>query len=61
MLIRNIQINPSGLGTGEGKALSMYLGLNVNEIFRPYEKIYVRAKLRALNQLNLSNIERERK
>jgi hypothetical protein len=55
----NIQINPSGLGTGEGKALSMYLGLNVNEIFRPYEKIYVRAKLRALNQLNLSNIERE--
>ncbi|CAH8261174.1 unnamed protein product [Arabidopsis lyrata] len=54
----NIQVNPSGRATGEGKALSMYLNLNVNEIFRPYEKIYVRAKFRVLNQRNLNNVER---
>ncbi|CAE6016076.1 unnamed protein product [Arabidopsis arenosa] len=54
----NIQVNPNGHATGEGKALSMYLGLNVNEKFKPYEKIYVRAKLRVLNQRNLNNLER---
>ncbi|ESQ47841.1 hypothetical protein EUTSA_v10020911mg [Eutrema salsugineum] len=55
----NIQVSPNGRGTGEGKALSMYLNLNVNEKLRPYEKIYVRAKLRVLNQSQLSNIERQ--
>ncbi|EFH55412.1 hypothetical protein ARALYDRAFT_901780 [Arabidopsis lyrata subsp. lyrata] len=54
----NIQVNPNGRATGEGKALSMYLNLNVNEKFKPYEKIYVRAKLRVLNQRNLNNLER---
>ncbi|ESQ47845.1 hypothetical protein EUTSA_v10021949mg [Eutrema salsugineum] len=44
----NIQLHPSGRAWGEGKALSMYLILNANEKFRPYEKIYVRAKLRIL-------------
>ncbi|KFK39374.1 hypothetical protein AALP_AA3G236400 [Arabis alpina] len=53
-----IQVNPNGRATGEGKALSMYLNLDVNEKFRPYEKIYVRAKLRVLNQRQLSNFER---
>nr|VDC94055.1 unnamed protein product [Brassica oleracea] len=46
----NIQVNPSGAGTGEGSALSIYLLLNANERVRPYEKIYVRAQLRVLNQ-----------
>ncbi|WZY84121.1 probable inactive serine/threonine-protein kinase fnkC isoform X1 [Brassica rapa] len=46
----NIQVHPSGAVTGEGRALSMYLLLNANERFRPYEKIYVRAQLRVLNQ-----------
>ncbi|CAN7111936.1 unnamed protein product [Brassica rapa subsp. narinosa] len=54
-----IQVNPSGRGTGAGKALSMYLNLDVNEKFRPYEKIYVRGKLRVLNQRGLNNIERQ--
>ncbi|ESQ47844.1 hypothetical protein EUTSA_v10020926mg [Eutrema salsugineum] len=53
----NIQVNPSGRATGEGKALSMYLIVNANEKFRPYEKIYVRAKLRVLNQRQFNNIE----
>ncbi|VVA99006.1 unnamed protein product [Arabis nemorensis] len=53
-----IQVNPNGRATGEGKALSMYLNLDVNEKFRPYEKIYLRAKLRVLNQGQLSNVER---
>ncbi|CAH2053228.1 unnamed protein product [Thlaspi arvense] len=56
----NIQVNPSGRASGEGKALSMYLILNANEKFRPYEKIYVRAKLRLVNQRNrFNNIERQ--
>ncbi|CAF2077418.1 unnamed protein product [Brassica napus] len=54
-----IQVNPSGRGTGAGKALSMYLNLDVNEKLRPYEKIYVRGKLRVLNQRGLNNIERQ--
>ncbi|XP_056867123.1 uncharacterized protein LOC108858864 [Raphanus sativus] len=45
----NIQVNPSGQ-TGEGRALSMFLLLNANEKIRPYEKIYVRARLRVLNK-----------
>ncbi|ESQ47842.1 hypothetical protein EUTSA_v10022268mg, partial [Eutrema salsugineum] len=53
----NIKVYPSGNGKGEGKALSMFLILNANELFRPYEKIYVRAKLRVLNQRQFNNIE----
>ncbi|CAH2053227.1 unnamed protein product [Thlaspi arvense] len=56
----NIQVNPSGRASGEGKALSMYLILNANETLRPYEKIYVRAKLRLVNQrFTFNNIERQ--
>ncbi|XP_022572259.1 MATH domain and coiled-coil domain-containing protein At3g58200-like [Brassica napus] len=50
----NIQVNPSGRATREGRALSMYLLLNANEKVRPYEKIYVRTKLRVVNQLIFS-------
>lgn len=51
MLIRNIQLYPTGFSTGEGRFLSMYIVLNANESLRPYESIYVRAQLRVLNQL----------
>ena len=61
MMIMNIQVNPNGRATGEGRTLSMYLLLNANEKVRPYEKIYVRGKLRVLNQRGLNNIERQRK
>ncbi|KFK39371.1 hypothetical protein AALP_AA3G236100 [Arabis alpina] len=54
-----IHVDPNGHATGEGKVLSMYLNLDVNEKFRPYEKIYVRAKLRVLNQLQLNNFEKQ--
>ena len=53
-MIMNIQVNPNGRATGEGRTLSMYLLLNANEKVRPYEKIYVRAKLRVVNQLIFS-------
>ncbi|KAF8109683.1 hypothetical protein N665_0093s0036 [Sinapis alba] len=60
----NIQVNPSGRGTAKGKALSMYLLLNANEKLKPYEKIYVRAKLRVVDQpifpfLGGTNIEKQ--
>ncbi|KFK39045.1 hypothetical protein AALP_AA3G193700 [Arabis alpina] len=41
----------------EGKDLAMYLNMDRNEKFRPYEKIYVLAKLRVLHQQQLSNAE----
>ncbi|CAN7011532.1 unnamed protein product [Brassica rapa subsp. trilocularis] len=46
----NIQVNPRGRSTGAGRAMSMYLILNANEKVRPNEKIYVRARLRVINQ-----------
>uniref|UniRef100_A0A1J3IN50 Ubiquitin carboxyl-terminal hydrolase 12 n=1 Tax=Noccaea caerulescens TaxID=107243 RepID=A0A1J3IN50_NOCCA len=53
-----IQVYPSGRATGEGKALSMFLNLDSKEKFRSYEKIYVRAKLRVLNQRQFRNVEK---
>lgn len=61
MLIRNIKVYPGGSATGKGKAVSIFLILNANEKFRPYEKIYVGAKLRVLNQRNFKNIEKQSK
>ncbi|KAG7582681.1 MATH/TRAF domain [Arabidopsis suecica] len=46
-------------GRGEGKAMSMYLNINWDVKFKPFEKIYARAKLRVLNQRNLNNVERQ--
>ncbi|KAL1197746.1 Ubiquitin C-terminal hydrolase 12 [Cardamine amara subsp. amara] len=54
----NIRVDPSGHATGEGKALSMYLILNANEKIKSYEEIYVRAKLRVLNQRKLNDVEK---
>ena len=61
MMIRNIQVYPNGRGSGEGKFMSMFLNLNEKEKLRPYEKVYVRAKLRVLNQRKLNNVQRQRK
>lgn len=61
MMIRNIQVYPNGRGEGEGKFLSMFLKLNGEETLRPYEKVYVRAKLRVLNQSKLNNVQNQRK
>ncbi|KAL1197747.1 Ubiquitin C-terminal hydrolase 12 [Cardamine amara subsp. amara] len=55
----NVQVFPYGNGPGFDNSLSMYLNINADEIFRPYENIYVRAKLRVLNQLQLDNVERQ--
>ncbi|XP_020869138.1 probable inactive serine/threonine-protein kinase fnkC isoform X2 [Arabidopsis lyrata subsp. lyrata] len=55
----NIQVYPNGDAAVEGKALSMFLNLDANEKFSPYEKIYVRAKLRILNQLQFNNVEKQ--
>ncbi|CAN6997487.1 unnamed protein product [Brassica oleracea var. botrytis] len=57
----NIQVYPNGRGEGEGKFLSMFLKLNGEETLRPYEKVYVRAKLRVLNQSKLNNVQNQRK
>lgn len=59
MMIRYIHVFPNG--RGEGKAMSMYLNINWDVKFKPFEKIYARAKLRVLNQRNLNNVERQRK
>ncbi|KAG5405992.1 hypothetical protein IGI04_012111 [Brassica rapa subsp. trilocularis] len=50
---------PNGRGEGEGKFLSMFLKLNGEEKLRPYEKVYVRAKLRVLNQSKLNNVQNQ--
>lgn len=60
-MIRNIQVYPNGRGEGEGKFLSMFLKLNGEETLRPYEKVYVWAKLRVLNQSKLNNVQNQRK
>lgn len=54
-------MNPSGRDKGKGKALSMYLIVNHNEELRPFERIYVRAKLRVLNKFKFRNVERQSK
>lgn len=46
---------PNGRNLSKGKAMSLYL--NINDKFKPFEMIYVRAKLRVLNQRKLNNVE----
>ncbi|CAH8353648.1 unnamed protein product [Eruca vesicaria subsp. sativa] len=55
----NIQVYPSGREKGRGKALSMFLIVNPKEELRPYERIYVRAKLRVLNKFKFRIVERQ--
>lgn len=61
MMTRYIRVYPSGAAAAEGKYLSMYLSLDEKQKFLPYEKIYVRAKLRVLNQRQFSNYEKQGK
>jgi len=55
MMIRYLQVFPNGRNLSKGKAMSLYL--NINDKFKPFEMIYVRAKLRVLNQRKLNNVE----
>lgn len=50
-----LQVFPNGRNLSKGKAMSLYL--NINDKFKPFEMIYVRAKLRVLNQRKLNNVE----
>jgi len=50
-----IRVFPTGY---DGKFLSMFLRLDEKQKFVPYEKMYVRAQLRVLNQLQFSNREK---
>ncbi|CAA7042738.1 unnamed protein product [Microthlaspi erraticum] len=54
-----INVCPNGCSSGEGVAMSMYLLLDENDKVRPYEKIYVRAKLRVLNKNPSNNLEKQ--
>ncbi|ESQ47846.1 hypothetical protein EUTSA_v10022106mg [Eutrema salsugineum] len=48
----NLRVFRNGFGAHEGKNLSLYLNLGPQELLKakPYDKIYVRAKLRVPNQ-----------
>ncbi|CAF1702029.1 hypothetical protein Bca4012_003017 [Brassica carinata] len=52
-------INPSGSGSGSGKAVSLFFHLLANQRTGAYEAVYVLAKFQVLNQLKLGNIRME--
>ncbi|KAF2610365.1 hypothetical protein F2Q70_00009121 [Brassica cretica] len=52
-------INPSGSGSGSGKAVSLFFHLLANQRTGAYEAVYVLAKFQVLNQLKLGNIQME--
>ncbi|CAG7906263.1 unnamed protein product [Brassica rapa] len=52
------KVYPNGYGTGEGNSLSLYLTLTENQTLKPYEKVYVRAKLRVLDQKQSRHLEK---
>ncbi|CAA0383081.1 unnamed protein product [Arabidopsis thaliana] len=59
----NLRIFKNGFGAFEGKNLSLYLNLGPQELLKakPYDKVYVRAKLRVPNQFgSQSNLVLER-
>lgn len=49
---------PNGDGAEEGNSLSLYVILSENQSLKPYEKVYVRAKLRVLNQNKSKHLEK---
>lgn len=61
MMTRQLGINPSGSGSGSGKAVSLFFHLLANQRTGAYEAVYVLAKFQVLNQLKLGNIRMERK
>ncbi|KFK39375.1 hypothetical protein AALP_AA3G236600 [Arabis alpina] len=56
----NLQVNPNSQSKAEGNYLMMYLFFNANgQKMKPYDKFYVRAKLRVLSQRQENNFERQ--
>ncbi|KAL0786704.1 hypothetical protein Bca101_002950 [Brassica carinata] len=55
----SFRINPSGSGSGSGKAVSLFFHLLANQRTGAYEAVYVLAKFQVLNQLKLGNIRME--
>ncbi|CAA7055163.1 unnamed protein product [Microthlaspi erraticum] len=53
-----LQVYPNGDSRAKGRSLSVYLKMDENEKIKPYEKIFVRAKLRVLNIIPSNNVER---
>ncbi|KAG2304400.1 hypothetical protein Bca52824_033051 [Brassica carinata] len=51
-------VYPNGNGTGEGNSLSLYVILSENQTLKPYEKVYVRAKLRVLDQKQSKHLQK---
>ncbi|ESQ47329.1 hypothetical protein EUTSA_v10028049mg [Eutrema salsugineum] len=51
-------VYPNGNGTGEGNSLSLYVILSENQTLKPYEKVYVRAKLRVVDQKQAKHVEK---
>lgn len=49
---------PSGDGEGQGNSLSLYV---VAADVKPYDKIYLKAKLRILNQKDSKHVEKKGK
>ncbi|CAF2097816.1 BnaA05g15960D [Brassica napus] len=52
------KVYPNGNGTGEGNSLSLYVILSENQILKTYEKVYVRAKLRVLDQKQSKHLQK---
>lgn len=57
-LFRALKVYPNGNGTGEGNSLSLYVILSENQILKTYEKVYVRAKLRVLDQKQSKHLQK---
>ncbi|KAG7548284.1 MATH/TRAF domain [Arabidopsis suecica] len=53
-----LKVYPNGNGTGEGNSLSLYVILSGSQTLKPYEKVYVRAKLRVLDQKQSKHLEK---
>ncbi|CAN7045648.1 unnamed protein product [Brassica oleracea var. botrytis] len=53
-----LKVYPNGNGTGEGNSLSLYVILSENQILKTYEKVYVRAKLRVLDQKQSKHLQK---
>ncbi|KAH0926274.1 hypothetical protein HID58_018530 [Brassica napus] len=52
------KVYPNGNGAGEGNSLSLYVILSENQILKTYEKVYVRAKLRVLDQKQSKHLQK---
>lgn len=55
---RALKVYPNGDGEGQGNSLSLYV---VAAGVKSYDKIYLRAKLRILNQRDSKHVEKQGK